>query len=198
MRTRHIGTIQSFNDEKGFGWIVPRGGGARIFFHITALTDPSHRPTGGEVVSYEPSKDDKGRPRAQRVQYVGMKPINRPESDTLTAPTIAALLFFGSVWFAFKARNELPGLLALIVATSVLSFLMYGLDKSRAEDNAWRISEKSLHLLALFGGWPGAMLAQQYFRHKVKKSSFMAVFWITVALNSIGMVALWWSPGSLK
>jgi hypothetical protein len=40
-----------------------------------------------------------------------------------------------------------------------------------------------LHLLSLCCGWPGALVAQQAFRHKSKKESFRFVFWITVILN---------------
>jgi uncharacterized membrane protein YsdA (DUF1294 family) len=40
-----------------------------------------------------------------------------------------------------------------------------------------------LHLLGLAGGWPGALIAQQMLRHKSKKASFLAVFWVTVLIN---------------
>jgi len=40
-----------------------------------------------------------------------------------------------------------------------------------------------LHIFALAGGWPGALVAQKLFHHKTKKLSFRIVFWITVALN---------------
>ena len=47
-----------------------------------------------------------------------------------------------------------------------------------------------LHLLALAGGWPGALLAQQFLRHKSAKASFRTVFWATVVLNVAAFVAL--------
>ena len=63
--------------------------------------------------------------------------------------------------------------------------LFYGIDKFAAKNNMWRISEAKLHLLSLVGGWPGALIAQQLFKHKRSKSAFMNVYWITVVVNLI-------------
>ena len=40
------------------------------------------------------------------------------------------------------------------LAMSLIAFTAYSIDKARARDNGWRISEKTLHLLEFFGGWP--------------------------------------------
>ena len=48
---------------------------------------------------------------------------------------------------------------------------------------------KRLHLLDLFGGWPGGLLAQDVFRHKSSKSEFQWIYWGTVVANSA--VAVW-------
>ncbi len=79
-----------------------------------------------------------------------------------------------------------------VVVASVVAFVLYGLDKAAAQRGARRVPEKTLHLWGLFGGWPGALLAQQLFRHKTRKVSFQVVFWLTVVLNcaAIGLVAL--------
>ena len=44
--------------------------------------------------------------------------------------------------------------------------------------------------MALAGGWPGALLAQQWLRHKSAKREFRAVFWATLVLNVAGLVLL--------
>jgi len=71
----------------------------------------------------------------------------------------------------------------IFVFASAVTYLAYAKDKSAARKDQWRVPEKTLHLLSLFFGWPGAMLAQERFRHKTKKISFRMVFWLTVFLN---------------
>jgi len=68
---------------------------------------------------------------------------------------------------------------------SLITFCLYGLDKSAARRGSWRVKESTLHFLSLFGGWPGAMLGQSAFRHKTKKLRFRVIFWLTVIMNLI-------------
>lgn len=71
---------------------------------------------------------------------------------------------------------------------SAWCFLAYGVDKRRAVREKQRISEKQLHVLAILGGWPGAVIAQQMFRHKTLKMSFRLVLWAIVAVH-VGLSA---------
>ncbi|MEY8194508.1 MAG: DUF1294 domain-containing protein [Cycloclasticus sp.] len=75
-------------------------------------------------------------------------------------------------------------ILTLYLAISLLTFIIYAMDKSAARRGAWRTPESTLHLFALAGGWPGAMVAQQKLRHKSKKQPFRSIFYFTVALNA--------------
>ncbi len=82
-------------------------------------------------------------------------------------------------------------ILVWYLAASVATVLAYGVDKSAAESDRWRVKEGTLHMLALVGGWPGALIAQRVFRHKSRKRSFQAGFMVTVALNCVALVLLW-------
>ena len=84
-------------------------------------------------------------------------------------------------------------LLPFYLAVSLFTFILYAVDKSAAQNDSWRTQESTLHLFSLAGGWPGAMIAQQILRHKSKKQSFRAVFWITVILN-IGVFIWFHTP----
>jgi len=89
-------------------------------------------------------------------------------------------------------------LVAWYAVASVAAFVMYGRDKAAAEQGRWRTPELTLHLVALAGGWPGALLGQRVFRHKTRKQPFRAIFWLTVVANLVALVwLLGWMPASL-
>ena len=69
------------------------------------------------------------------------------------------------------------------LALSLGCFVAYAIDKSAARKGNWRTPESTLLLLGLAGGWPGAVLAQQWLRHKSSKTSFQWKFYLTVVLN---------------
>ena len=80
------------------------------------------------------------------------------------------------------------GTLFIIYAVmSVITFCVYGIDKFKAQKGLWRIPEKTLHILELCCGWPGALLAQRLLRHKSYKRSFRIVFWVMIVVN-IGLL----------
>jgi uncharacterized membrane protein YsdA (DUF1294 family) len=103
-----------------------------------------------------------------------------------------ATLFMG-VLGGLSARGILPTVVPVFyAAASVAAAIAYRLDKSAAERHVWRTSETMLHVMALMGGWPGALVAQQVFSHKSRKLSFQFAFWITVALNCGALTWLTW------
>ena len=94
--------------------------------------------------------------------------------------------------------NAIVLYLSSVLILSIVSFVLYGLDKRRAVRGSRRVPEFTLQLLAFLGGWPGALLAQRQFRHKTKKTPFLIVFWFLVvahvALVGGGAYAIFVSP----
>ncbi|HEX9181321.1 MAG TPA: cold shock domain-containing protein [Burkholderiales bacterium] len=69
---RYQGRISGWNDDRGYGFITPNGGGARLFLHISAFKPGQRRPFGDELVTYEIVQDDKKGNRAANVAFVGL------------------------------------------------------------------------------------------------------------------------------
>lgn len=103
-------------------------------------------------------------------------------------PYLPLVLFALIYLFASVAwgMSHLVG--AAYLVTSLTCFVAYTMDKSAARASGWRTPEATLLLLGLLGGWPGAVLAQQFLRHKTSKPSFQWKFQCTVAVN-LGMFA---------
>ena len=105
-----------------------------------------------------------------------------------------ATLFF-TVLTGLVVRDALPVvLLASYGLLSGIAFLLYRSDKSAAEQGRRRTPEATLHLVDMMGGWPGAMIARQAFRHKTIKQPFRTVFWVTVLANCVTLA--WFVSGA--
>lgn len=181
---RYQGRITSWKDDKGFGFITPNMGGDPVFVHIKAFTSRQRRPAENAIVTFDLISDAKGRPQAQAVAYVDERRTARTApSGPSKLPTLTAGLFL--VFMAFLAlTSRLPlAVLGIYIGTSLLTFIAYYMDKSAARNGDWRTQESTLHLLAIMGGWPGALVAQNRLRHKSRKISFQLVFWATVLMN---------------
>ena len=182
---RYQGRITNWKDDQGYGFITPNGGGEPVFLHIKAFSRRQTRPVGDEIVTYEVSTDARGRLRASAVEFVRGTGRKRPVASNAPSrlPLALVVLVFALLAGATVA-NRLPIMVIVIYAgASLIAFVAYALDKAAARAGRWRTQESTLHLLALLGGWPGALLAQRQFRHKTAKTSFRVVFWATVLLN---------------
>lgn len=87
-------------------------------------------------------------------------------------------------------------LIVFILFASVVAYILYAIDKTAAMEGSWRVSENTLHMAALLFGWPGALIAQNRLRHKTKKKSFRAYFWLMVMLNLAGIAWIHTPPGN--
>ena len=211
------GTLNKWNDDKGFGFIQPAGGGAQVFVHISAVRG-DRRPQAGDEVLYVPGRDEQGRPRAQHMRHAGLS-LDRPAIRRKPGSTVKPAAT-GKANVAKSAREnggaapgirQLPLKLLILAALCVLplwgslsllgqgvlwvalayplvslfSFCQYWLDKQSAQKGRWRTPENSLHIAELAGGWPGALIAQQVFRHKTRKASFQLVCWAVIGLHQV-------------
>lgn len=187
---RLAGRITEWNDEKGFGFVIPNGGGTRAFIHISCFRAGSRRPMAGDLISYLPVVDARGRTNAQQLRHAGLYNQTSPPSSRMWRAAFGC----GALSMAAIAcvmHLVPPIVLSIYVGMSALSYLLYWGDKSAAQarGSRQRTPENQLHLADLLGGWPGALIALQQFRHKTAKHSFQNVFWATMLVNLMG--CLW-------
>lgn len=194
---RHQGRIATWKDDRGFGFISPNGGGEQVFVHINSFSNRQRRPEGNELVTYELSVDDKGRSQAKAVAFVGERAAMPKASGRSHFFILFAACFLALVAGAVVVGWLHRAVLALYIIASIVAYLAYKIDKSAASRNQWRIKENTLHLFALLGGWPGALVAQRTLRHKSSKTSFQITFWSTVVLNC-GALGWLLSPSGAK
>lgn len=198
---RYQGRITSWKDDQGFGFITPNGGGVQVFVHIKSFDDRSTRPTGQEIVTYHLESNERGQPRAANVAFVRSgsarpMPANKNAGSPMSAGAVfIALGFLGISGLCTLSGKIPPIVFAYYLAMSAVAFAAYALDKSAAQAGRWRTKEKTLHMLGLAGGWPGALLAQRILRHKSKKQSFQAASWLTVIVNCAALCWLIAAPG---
>ncbi|RJT41600.1 DUF1294 domain-containing protein [Rahnella woolbedingensis] len=75
---------------------------------------------------------------------------------------------------------------------NLLTLLIYGADKLAACRGWRRIPENTLLLFGLLGGWIGALVGQQLFRHKTHKQPFRTWFMLSIAANIAAVsVGVW-------
>ena len=72
---------------------------------------------------------------------------------------------------------------------TLVTFIMYGIDKSKAKKGRWRIPEKTLLLFAACFGGLGAFLGMRIFRHKTKHTSFKIIVPMCMILQFIIIAA---------
>lgn len=59
-----------------------------------------------------------------------------------------------------------------LIIINIITFAVFGIDKKKAIDGKFRISESALFLLSLLGGSLGGFIAIHTFHHKTKKWYF--------------------------
>ena len=85
-------------------------------------------------------------------------------------------------------NSESTLLFGWVGLVSLLGFVAMGIDKLQAVGRRGRVRERTLWLMALFGGFPGIIIGGTLFHHKTSKAEFWApvlvsaVLWLAVLL----------------
>jgi uncharacterized membrane protein YsdA (DUF1294 family)/cold shock CspA family protein len=193
---RFDGKLKSWNDERGFGFIEPLQGGQEIFVHIKAFPPGTGRPGVGLPLSFEVEPGHQGKKRAKSVEFIrerrrAARAARAEATAPWTLPRVLVLPGFAAVYVLVSSLWPVSHwVAAAYVVASIAAFVAYAIDKSAARHGRWRTPETTLHGFGIACGWPGALLAQQLFRHKSSKPSFVATFWATVVINAGGFVML--------
>lgn len=74
-------------------------------------------------------------------------------------------------------------LAAWVTCVNLLTLAIYGADKLTARRGWSRVPEATLLVFGFVGGWVGAIIGQQVFRHKTQKQPFRTYFAISIVLN---------------
>jgi len=186
------GRLSEWQDSKGFGFVQPNGGGERSFVHISEFENASRRPIAGDLIIYQQIVGQKGSEatniqlasdRKKKQQPDNPKKRNRIGNGYLTLARLVTPVFvlalIAAAWFD-KVAIEIVMSYAVM---SVITFIAYWWDKSAAEADRWRTQENTLHMFGVLGGWPGALYAQVWLRHKSSKHAFSRMFWLSIVVN---------------
>lgn len=168
-----------------------------MFFHINDYSHRHKRPIQNLKVKYSTSTDGKGRICAVDVTPLKGHKNNRRELRQKFFSLVLLSIFSFVLFRLFDSKLIPIEIVCLYAIMSVAAFLMYAKDKSAAEWGRWRTAESTLHALSLLGGWPGAKIAQCFLRHKSKKLSFRATYWVTAIVNCSALYWLTTPKGSI-
>lgn len=97
------------------------------------------------------------------------------------------LLIISAIGSVFLPHPLATWLLFLNLQT----LMMYAADKIAACKSWRRLPEKTLLFFGLIGGWPGALLGQQLFRHKTQKQPFKTYLYLSVVVNIAVLVGIY-------
>lgn len=68
---------------------------------------------------------------------------------------------------------------------NILTFLLFAIDKTKAEKKQWRISESTLLFMSFLGGATGGLIGMVVFKHKLSKKKFTLGIPLLIILNRL-------------
>jgi uncharacterized membrane protein YsdA (DUF1294 family)/cold shock CspA family protein len=165
--------IVEWDDEKGYGFL--QVGKDRLFLHRRDFAERHKPPALGDVIRFTIGQDAKGRTCAKNAVHV-----NDGGRITVLAVLLLGCLLVLPAIALYRRGVDFRWVGAFVLVMGAVSYGCYALDKRRAREKEWRISESLLHLTELLGGWPGAFIAQRRLRHKCSKGGYQFLFWLIV------------------
>ena len=63
-------------------------------------------------------------------------------------------------------------IICYLLAVNIVTFILYGIDKYKAKEGKWRISEATLLTMAAIGGSIGAWAGMRLWHHKTMHKKF--------------------------
>ena len=190
------GEIVQFDPAKGFGFIKVAGQKDDVFIHQSDV-GKGVRLSNGTQVQFDVRTTAKG-PRAANIKVLGVTAptpqARKSNGSPYTIFTIAAVAIVALVGGGLFLLFGWYWLLDYVIAINVAAFVLYGYDKHAAQNSRLRVPERVLHGVELFGGTPGAFIAQRIFHHKTRKVSYRIVFWLIFAAQA-ALIAWWFWRG---
>lgn len=169
--------LLTWDADKGYGWLD--WAGKQVFLHANDYAGPRREPAKGEEILFVLGADREGRPCAKWARPA--QPRWSVGSFFHAALWLASLVLPA---YALHQQRVYPALAsAVALCLSAVTYMAYVNDKRRALAGDWRITEATLHMLELFGGWPGAWIAQRRLRHKCSKVRYQCIFWAIILIH---------------
>lgn len=178
------GKFVSWDQAKGFGFIRHQAYKKDIYINQRELNNPSKPPLIGSKIQFVCIS------KGQQIWAVDAAKYKQHHAyqRKLLLQIILALVWLIGLFTAGYWHYLSPNFALYYLACSGITFIAYGVDKNAAKKGRWRTKEKTLQLLALIGGWPGAIIGRHWFAHKRQKLSFRVIFWLAAIINIIAFV----------
>lgn len=116
---RYQGKIVSWDDQRGFGFVIRHGDDVKIFVHISSFPAGSKRPAPGDVITYQLVPDGRGRSKAVDVDYPGSRIAGKttssarrrrePKGARKSSPLrllTALMVVAGAAWYWFGGAHQ--------------------------------------------------------------------------------------------